>query len=78
MNVEQFQRYRDQFPPDRLKQYAGKYVVWNAEGTQIVASSDNPKKAAQQADEAGYDSASCVLSYVPRLDEIFLGGESGS
>src|SRR4051794_10408609 len=42
MDMQQFLTNRAQFPPEELAKYAGKYVAWSPDGTQIVASDEDP------------------------------------
>jgi hypothetical protein len=53
------------FPTEELAKYAGRYVAWNLEGTQILASGiDYPELYANLA-LAGIKPSRVVQSYVP-------------
>lgn len=74
MNMQLFQKNRQAFPPDKLAQYAGRYVAWNSDGTNILASDEDELRLAQSIRAAGYDSENVLIAFVPAADEILLGG----
>lgn len=74
MDMQQFLKNRQQFPPDELARYAGKYIAWSPDGTRILASDDDLAKVAEAVEDQGYDPSEIVLSSVPFPDEVILGG----
>jgi hypothetical protein len=67
-------RNRSLFPPSELEKYAGKYVAWNPDGTQIIASDADPIKLTEAVKASSYDATEVVLSFVPLSDNGMLGG----
>jgi hypothetical protein len=74
MDIQQFQENRDRFPPEELAKYAGKHVAWSPDGTKIAACGDTLNDLLDKLSATAYDPAECLLSYVPKPEEIFLGG----
>lgn len=74
MNLPQLLTNRAQFPPDELAKYAGKYVAWSPNGTQILTSDDDEHRLDGAIRAMGIDPAEILVSYVPSPDEIILGG----
>lgn len=74
MDFQQLQANRRKFPPKELAKYAGKHVAWSPDGTQIVASGETLDEVMDELAAASCDPAECLLSYVPKPEEIFLGG----
>ena len=54
------------------KEYAGLYIVWNEDETEIVASGRTIEETRQAAIEAGVRDP--LLQKVPRADRLFAGG----
>jgi hypothetical protein len=73
VDMQQFLRNRQQFPPDELARYAGKYIAWSPDGTRILASDDDLAKVAKAVEDQGYDPSELVLSSVPFSYEVILG-----
>jgi hypothetical protein len=65
---------RQQFPPQELMKYAGKYVAWSPDGTRIIASDEDEERLDQTMKAAGHDPAEILISFVPFPDEVVLGG----
>ena len=74
MDMQKYLKNRQQFPPEELEKYAGKYVAWSPDGTRIIASDDDYAKVAQAVDASGYDPAEIVMEPIPFPDEVVLGG----
>ena len=77
MDIQEHMSNRNQFPPEELEKYAGRYVAWSPDGTQIVAAADRLSALAPAIEASEFDPAECVLSYVPHADEVILGGAPG-
>jgi hypothetical protein len=73
MNMQQLLRNRQAFPPDRLAQYAGKYVAWSPDGTRIIADDEDLLSLDTKLRSSGYNPAEILVSSIP-ADEIILGG----
>jgi uncharacterized protein DUF5678 len=74
VDMQRFQKNRQQFPSEELAKFAGKYVAWSPEGTHILASNDDEHQLAMTIQSAGYNSAEVLIAFVPADDEILLGG----
>jgi hypothetical protein len=74
MDMHEFITNRNQFPPEELWQYAGKYIAWSPDGRSIIASADDQIELYEAIQALGYDSGEVVVSSVPYPDEIILGG----
>ena len=76
MDMQEFLKNRNQFPPEELEKFAGRYVAWSPDGTSILASDDDQIRLDATIRELGYDPAEILVSSVPFPDEIILGGGS--
>jgi hypothetical protein len=47
--MQEFLQYRQQFAPEELERFAGKYVAWSPDGTRIIASDEDFLKVAAAA-----------------------------
>ena len=74
MNLQLFQKNRQQFPPAEFAKYAGKYVAWSTDGTSILACDEDELRLARAVQEAGYNTAEVLIAYVPAEDMVLLGG----
>ena len=74
MNLTQFINNRANFPAEKLAKYAGQYVGWSADGTQILASDPDEIRLDAALISAGYDASEVLVSFVPAADEVVLGG----
>lgn len=54
------------------REYAGKWIAWNHEGTRILGAADELSAAEKAAREAGEDRPR--LEKVPRADSRIVGG----
>ncbi|MCI0460550.1 MAG: hypothetical protein L0Z62_26650 [Gemmataceae bacterium] len=62
----------NQFPREELARFAGGYVAWNLEGTQIVASGADEDDLHANLAAAGLRVSEVVQSYVPGPGEDTL------
>lgn len=68
---------RAAFPQEELQKYAGQWIAWSPDGTEIVAHSSESESAVfQQVEANGYGLSQCCISYVPDGDEVILGAAS--
>lgn len=74
MDMKLFIKNRQNFPPEVLAKFAGKYVAWSPDGASIIQSDDNELRLANAIRAAGYDTAEILISYVPAVDTIIGGG----
>ncbi len=77
MDMQDYLKNRHQFPQDELERYAGQYVAWSPDGTQILASKDDPGQVIEAVKALGYDPGETVISYVPSTDETLLASQTG-
>jgi hypothetical protein len=61
-----------QIVPVVPREYAGKWIAWNREGTRILAAAEELNAAEQAAREAGENRPR--LERVPRADARIVGG----
>ena len=74
MDMQVFQKNRRQFPPEELAKFTGQYVAWSPDGTRILAADEDELRLDNTIEAAGYDPAEILIAFVPRGDEILLGG----
>jgi hypothetical protein len=74
MDMAQYLTNRHQFPPDELARYAGRYVAWSPDGTQIVASDEDPERVVDAVRVRGLDPGDTAINYVPLRDETLVIG----
>ena len=74
MDMKVFLKNRDQFPPEELLKYAGKYVAWSPDGASILASDTDPIRLKSVVKAMGHDPAEVLISSVPDPDLVILGG----
>lgn len=74
MDMQLFQKNRQQFSQEELAQYAGKYVAWSSDGTRILAADEDELTLIRAIQAAGHNSAEILIAFVPVEDEILLGG----
>ena len=79
MDLQLFQRNRQQFPPEELAKYAGQYIAWSADGAKILAADRDELQLAQAIQAAGYRALNAgttlrkVLAMAAELDvPLFL------
>jgi hypothetical protein len=65
-----FLKNRQEFPDQELAKYAGQWVAWSLDGTQIVAGSHQSEEAlCRDLEAAGRNPLDYLLSYVDAGDE---------
>ncbi len=74
MDIQRFQKNRQEFPVEELARYAGKYVAWSPDGTHILASNEDELQLANAVQAAGHNSAEVLIAFVPSEDDVLLGG----
>ena len=74
MDVQLFQKNRQQFPPEELAKYAGSYVAWSPDGASILAANEDELQLAKAIRATGYNTAEILIAFVPAEDEVLLGG----
>jgi hypothetical protein len=76
MDMQQFLRNRNEFPPEDLAQYTGQYIAWSADGTRIIASDEDPLRLMKTLDALGHDPGETVISHVPEEDGSLITAAS--
>jgi hypothetical protein len=61
------------FSPDELDKYIGRYVAWNLDGSQILASGEDRPSLTQTLRAAGIDPSQVVFDYIDFPDVSQLG-----
>jgi hypothetical protein len=74
VDIQQFRKNRETFPPDVLARYAGQYVAWSPDGAKILACDKDELGLANWVRANGYDSSEVLIAFVPAEDEVLLGG----
>jgi len=62
----------NRFPCEELAKYAGQYVAWNLDGTEILAGGATREAAEKKLAERGIHPSRVVWDYVPGPDEDTL------
>jgi hypothetical protein len=60
MDMQPYLRYRHRFPFEELEPYAGRYVAWSPDGTQILTSNADPGKVIAAVKALGFDPGETV------------------
>jgi hypothetical protein len=60
------------FPAEERLRYAGQYIVFSWDGTQILASGETRAALRQRVAEAGLDPSRLIWTYVDRGDEVYF------
>ena len=58
---------RANFPPEELRKYAGRYVAFSWDGSQVVASGDDEEMVESELLAKGVEPSRVVFSYVDPL-----------
>ena len=74
MDMQRFQKNRQEFPPEVLVRYAGQCVAWDPDGTRILASDEDELQLANAILATGDNSAEVLIAFVPAEDLVVLGG----
>jgi len=74
VDMREFIRNRRYFPLDELAKYAGHYVAWSSDGKSILASGDDEVLLDRALADQGHNTSDILITYVPPLDEVLLGG----
>lgn len=72
VNAQLFNENNNKFSAEELLPYAGKYVAWSLDGTQILASGDNEMEMDQRLRQLGIDPSQVVGEYIPPPDTTIL------
>ena len=71
-NAALFIENRNKVAPEVWFRHAGRYVAWNLEGTDIVASGVDPEELEANLAAAGIKTDQVVHSYCPGPGETFV------
>jgi hypothetical protein len=75
LDLSQFNKNRQAFPPEELLPYAGKYIGWSPDASRIIASDEDESRLVASIRQLGYDLGTTLISYVPDGDDtLFSGG----
>jgi hypothetical protein len=77
MDMQQYVKNRHQFRHEELERHAGRYVAWSPDGTQIIASDEDPGQVVDAVKLLGFDPGETLISYIPPLDATLLAGQAG-
>jgi len=73
-NRRRFLENRPKFPPAQLLPYAGSWVAWKPDGTDILAHSDDPEALENLVRASGEDPVYCIVECIPEGDSVLSGG----
>ena len=76
IEINEFRRNQSRYPLTELEKFNGQYVAWSHDGTQILAAHPDALKLHATIQEAGYDPAEILVSFVAVPEEISWGGLS--
>jgi hypothetical protein len=69
-----FYKNRSEMPVEKMAPYAGQWVAWSPDGSDIVAGSSKSDEALWELLEAtGRNPTDYVFGYIPDPDELILG-----
>jgi hypothetical protein len=74
MDLDEFIKNRNAYPPEELERLVGKHVAWSPDGSQIVACDEDPMKVIAAVRAAGYDLGETLIETITSTDEISWGG----
>src|SRR2546425_815043 len=74
VDVQQFQKNREQVPLHELEKHVGKYVAWSPDGSAILASDTDPIRLLATVKALGHDPAEILVSSIADPDLVVLGG----
>jgi len=69
-----FLKNQSAFPSEELCKHINRYVAWNWEGTEILASAATEDEVIEQVHAKGLDISKVVIDLVWDPDVAFLGG----
>lgn len=68
-----FEENRSKYPPDQLLPYAGLFVAWSPDGTQILASGIDRATVKRNLQGASIPASQVVFDYIDPPDLAMLG-----
>lgn len=75
MDMRKFLKNRQEFLPEELAKYRGKYIAYSPDGAKIIASADDLLTLDEAVKASGYPVEECVVSAFPACDAV-IGGSS--
>ena len=73
VDLARYDENRAKYPPEQLLKYAGQYIAWNSDGTQVLTSGPDEETIERELESRGINPAHVVFSYVdPIYDEADL------
>ena len=72
LGPEFFENQRN-YPSEELLRYAGQYVAWSWDGTQIVASAPDDEELCHKMLAAGLDPSRTVIDYIDAMNDCEAG-----
>jgi hypothetical protein len=69
-DLSSYQHNRCNYPPEKLLQYAGQYIAWNLEGTEVLASGEAMEIVEQKLMAMGILPNMVVGDYIDALDPV--------
>ena len=77
LDLSQFHKNQQSYPPEDLLQYSGQYIAWSPDGSRVIASDKDFLKLDDTVKAMGYDPSKTLISTVPDVDIILGGGAMG-
>jgi len=67
-DLSRYSRNKRKYPPEDLMKYAGQWVAWNTEGTQVLAAAEDLDGVIAALVAAGHDPQFAVYDHRDPLD----------
>jgi hypothetical protein len=64
--LQAYSANRSKFPAEELLQFAGRWIAWSPEATEVIASAADRETLRSCIREAGYDPQHCVAERIPQ------------
>jgi len=70
IDADAYRQGRDKHTADDLRQYAGQWVAWNFEGTEVVAHHEDGQEVVRRVRALGLDTDRVVMEHMPPAEHF--------